>query len=94
MCEHLQQLESELLARGTPLTFRGQAWSSNCREWAYFTCYLDLDSIRKRLNLAACVVDHENTDSHSGTERGFVCEEHHDGIMGRLEESPGISVIR
>jgi hypothetical protein len=94
MCEHLQQLEAELLAAAVPLTFRGQAWSSNCREWAYFTCYLDLPSIRDRLNLPACVVDHENTDTHSGTERGFVCQEHHDGIMGRLEETPEIPVIR
>lgn len=94
MCEHLQQLEAELLQRGIALTFRGQAWSTNCREWAYFACYLDLASIRSRLQLPPCVVDHANTDPRSGTERGFVCEEHHDGIIGRLEPETGLPIIR
>lgn len=31
--EHLQQLETEILAAGLQETFRGQAWSQNCREW-------------------------------------------------------------
>jgi hypothetical protein len=94
MCEHLRQLEAELIAAGVPLTFRGQAWSSNCREWAYFTCYLDLASIRRRLALAPCVVDHANLDTKSGTEQGFVCEEHKDGIIGRLEPAADVPMIR
>jgi hypothetical protein len=94
VCEHLHPLEAELKRIGIPETFRGQAWSSNCHEWAYFDCHLDLASLRKRLGLANCVIDHENTDTHSGTERGFVCQEHHDGVIGTLTPAAGKPVIR
>jgi hypothetical protein len=87
MCEHLIELDRELQARGIACTFRGAAWSRNCREWAYYTCYLDLASVRQRLNLPACIVDHINTDSHTGREQGFVCTEHHDAIMGMPDPS-------
>jgi hypothetical protein len=82
MCEHLAQLEAELIARDIPVTFRGQSWSTKCREWVYFTCYLDLAEIRKRLSFAPCVLDHVNADPRSGEERGLVCDEHNDAIMG------------
>jgi hypothetical protein len=82
MCEHLSALEQELLGRGIAVTFRGKTWTTNCREWVYFDCYLDLESMRKRLALASCVQDHINLDSKSGEERGFVCTEHYDAIMG------------
>lgn len=93
MCEHLKALDEELIRRGIVETFRGAAWSRNCREWAYFTCYLDLASIRTRLALAPCVVDHANDDPRSGTERGFCCMEHFDAIMGSLETSANYPVI-
>jgi hypothetical protein len=93
MCEHLQALEKELISCGITETFRGQAWSRNCREWVYFMCHLDLVSIRSRLSLPACVVDHVNDDPKSGTEQGFCCEEHFDGIIGRREASPGYPTI-
>ena len=48
VCEHLRQLEDELIAAGVREKFRGRAWSRNCREWVYFDCYLDRDSIRQR----------------------------------------------
>jgi len=60
VCEHLQPLEAELQAAGVRETFRGKPWSANCREWVYFDCYLDKTSIRKRMQLAGCVVDHEH----------------------------------
>lgn len=46
VCEHLAELERELIAAGVPVTFRGQPWTSNCREWVYFACWLDRESIR------------------------------------------------
>ena len=82
LCVHLAALEAELLAADVPLTFRGRPWTSNCREWAYFDCWLDRPALRARLKLAACVVDHEHLGTHSGQEAGFVCSECHDGIMG------------
>jgi len=81
-CEHLRQLESEILAAGIQETFRGQAWSDNCREWVYFDCYFDRKSIRSRIEFAACVRDHEHRGTHDGQEAGFVCAQCHDAIMG------------
>jgi hypothetical protein len=82
VCEHLRALEQELAAAGFPETFRGQAWSSNCREWVYFDGYLDRASIRARMTLADCVHDHEHRGTHDGQESGFVCATCHDAIMG------------
>ncbi len=81
-CEHLRQLEAEIIAAGLQETFLGPAWSKNCREWVYFDCYFDRQSIRKRLPLADCVHDHEHRGTHSGQEAGFVCAHCHDAIMG------------
>jgi hypothetical protein len=58
LCEHLRPIEQALQAQQFSETFRGQAWSSDCREWVYLDGYLDLDSIRARHTLAACVIDH------------------------------------
>jgi hypothetical protein len=82
VCKHLAQLERELLAAGVSLTFRGQAWTSNCREWAYFACVLDRPAIRERLSLPDCVRDHDNDDSRSGLESGLVCTACWDAVVG------------
>lgn len=81
-CEHLRQLEAEIIAAGIRETYRGKAWSDDCREWVYFDCYLDRDSIRKHRALADCVVDHEHLGTHDGQEAGFVCARCRDGVMG------------
>jgi hypothetical protein len=82
LCEHLAPLEKELHTAGIQETFRGQAWSSNCREWVYFACYLDREAIRARMQLADCVKDHEHRGTHDGQEAGFVCTACNDAIMG------------
>lgn len=94
MCEHLKSLEAELISRGIRETYRGQPWTKTCREWAYFECYLDVDAIRKRLALPACVVEHVNDDPKSGRERGLVCTIDHDAIMGMPDESARYPTIR
>ena len=86
VCEHLRQLEDELIAAGVRETFRGRAWTRHCREWVYFDCYLDRDSIRRRIAFEACVADHELLGCHEGQESGFVCERCRDGIMGVHED--------
>jgi hypothetical protein len=40
-CEHLRPLEQAMIDAGMKETFRGQAWSNNCREWVYFDCFID-----------------------------------------------------
>lgn len=82
VCEHLSALEQELLARNFDVTFRGQAWSENCREWVYFACVLDLPALRARLAFAPCVQDHAHRGTHDGAETGFVCSACNDAVMG------------
>lgn len=82
LCEHLQPLLHDLLARGARITFAGQAWSQNCRLWVYLDLKLDLAELRERHALAACVVNHEHAGTHDGRERGLVCSQCHDAVMG------------
>jgi hypothetical protein len=82
VCKHLSQLEQELLDAGFEVTFRGQTWTNNCREWVYFDCYLDRPAIRGRLEFADCVQDHEHRGTHDGQEAGFYCSACHDAVMG------------
>ncbi|MEL6811815.1 MAG: hypothetical protein AAFP76_10810 [Bacteroidota bacterium] len=82
MCHHLQRLEEDLLKAGCKETYRGQAWSDNCREWVYFDCILDTDMLLEQYDFPDCIRLHENTDSRSGMELGFVCTQCNDAIMG------------
>jgi hypothetical protein len=82
MCEHLLPLENELKSLGIRETYRGQPWSDNCREWVYFDCVLDVDSLRARFQLPAFVEAYQNDDERSGLEAGLVCAQCHDAIVG------------
>lgn len=82
VCEHLSALEQELLSRNIEVTFRGQAWSENCREWVYFACRLDLPALRARFAFAPCVEDHMHRGTHDGSEAGFICNACKDAVMG------------
>jgi hypothetical protein len=84
ICRHLQALEAELIAAGVKETYRGTPWSMNCREWVYFDTVLDVAAIAARMRFSACVEVHENLDPKSGTERGFVCTQCHDAVMGLI----------
>lgn len=81
-CKHLRILEQELIKNGIKETFRGKAWSQNCREWVYFDCCFDLDSLFSRFNFDICIELHENNDTHSGAEAGLVCNWCNDALMG------------
>lgn len=88
VCSHLSELEQALKAAGVEETFRGQAWSDNCREWVYFDAVLDVASLRRRFDFGPSVSVHENLDPRSGTERGFVCTTCHDAVVGRIDGRP------
>ena len=88
VCGHLAALEKALIASGARPTFRGAAWSKNCREWVYFDVVFDIAAVRKRFDLPDCVRIHENVDKKSGTERGFECTACHDAVMGLLDGGP------
>ena len=85
VCEHLAPLEAALIQSGARETFRGAAWSQNCREWVYFDVKLDIDALQARFQLPACVTVHVNHDPKSGQERGFVCDACNDAVMGLYE---------
>ena len=78
-----------MIAAGIRETYRGQPWSNNCREWVYFDCFIDTKAVRSRVALAACVGDHSHRGTHDGEERGFVCSDCHDGIIGAYEPKAG-----
>lgn len=82
-----------MLARGIRETFRGQSWSLNCREWVYFDCYIDTESVRRSFVLAECVQKHQHRGTHDGQERGLVCSQCHDGIMGSYDLAPAAVVF-
>lgn len=88
LCSCLAPLEREILNSGAKETSRGQAWSKNCREWVYFDLVFDTEALTSRVSFPPSVTTHENTDPRSGLERGLVCTEHHDAIMGRISGAP------
>jgi hypothetical protein len=96
MCEHLKPLENYIKEQNIVETFRGQAWSDNCREWIYFDCILETEKLKSRFNLASFVVTHENKDLKSGTELGLVCTKCNDAIMGLHPKysSKNVTVLR
>ena len=55
ICKHLRDLEAEMIAGGLRETYRGQAWAGGSHNWVYFDCYIDRESVRKRMQLAECV---------------------------------------
>jgi hypothetical protein len=84
-CEHLKPLEQALLAKGIHESFRGKAWSENCREWVYFECFIDTAAVQRSFAFSACVTEYSHRGTHDGQERGFVCSQCHDAIMGYYE---------
>jgi hypothetical protein len=81
-CEHLQALEADLLLAGIQETFRGKAWSANCREWVHFNCVLDIEKLRLKYSLPDFVINHHNDDPRSGLEVGLVCTVCKDAVIG------------
>lgn len=93
-CEHLRAMEDAMIAAGLKETFRGQAWSKNCREWVYFDCCIDAIAVRQHFALADCVKEHAHRGTHDGQEHGFVCTQCWDGLMGTYEPTAGLPSFR
>ncbi|MDN5211886.1 hypothetical protein QQ020_07480 [Fulvivirgaceae bacterium BMA12] len=83
-CKHLSKLEQELIHKAIKITYRGQAWGDNCREWVYFECiFVDLEQTMKRLELNQEKLEiHSHYGTHDGQEHGLVCKSCKDAIMG------------
>ena len=94
VCEHLQQLDDELTARGYEVIYRDdKPWTKNCRAWTRYACYLDLAAIRARIQFADCVIDHVYDDHWQGHEQGFVCSQCHDAVIGDAKRYPDREVV-
>jgi hypothetical protein len=89
ICEHLRPLEQAIVARGGRETYRGKPWGLKCREWVYFDCFIDTNAVSKAVALPGCVAEHLHRGTHDGSERGFVCADCHDAVMGSYEASEG-----
>jgi hypothetical protein len=83
-CNHLNKLEQELINNQIKITYHGQAWSKNCREWVYFDClFTDLEKTIQRLNIDRNFVKiHSHFGTHDGQEYGLICTSCNDDILG------------
>jgi hypothetical protein len=88
LCTHLRPVEDALTQAGAKELSRGQAWSKNCREWVYVDRFLDTGAILTEFQLPPCVEAYVHRGTHDGSERGIVCTEHQDAIMGPVDPSP------
>ena len=70
ICEHLQELERQLIEQGFSEWLRGQTWPRDCREWVYFNCYLP-PSAREKLPLDRCVESARGSNAVGTTMRGI-----------------------
>jgi hypothetical protein len=86
ICAHLAPVQRALMADGANIQYCGQPWSSNCHIWVYFDRVLDCEGLMIAHALHAWVEIHDHRGTHDGSERGLVCREHHDGLMGRYPE--------
>jgi hypothetical protein len=89
LCAHLLPVEAALKLAGAKELSRGQAWSKNCREWVYVDLHLDTAAILKEFELPAVIEEHVHRGTHDGSERGIICTEHQDAIMGPVDPVPG-----
>jgi hypothetical protein len=83
VCEHLLPVQQALMADGAKIQYCGQPWSSNCHIWVYFDRALNCEGLIIAHALPECVQIHDHRGTHDGSERGLVCTEHQDGLMGR-----------
>jgi len=95
VCAHLRPVQDYVRSRGIRVLDVTTPWSKNCRNWVYFDrVVLDVDSLKSRFNLPACVVVHSHRGTHDGAEHGLVCQADHDALMGSHPElAPGARLI-
>ena len=82
VCPHLRPVAELLLRQAREITYFGTPWTRNCRNWVCFEGVIDVEALRRDLNLEPCVIVHRHRGTHDGSEQGFYCDEHHDGVMG------------
>jgi tetratricopeptide (TPR) repeat protein len=98
VCQHLRAVEQYVRAQGARVHDIGTPYGGNCRTWVIFEdVVLDTEALSKRFDLPPCVTTHSHRGPHDGAgERGLVCDEHHDALMGVHPEDADddVKVIR
>jgi hypothetical protein len=98
VCEHLKALDQELQSRGISAHRYERSWwnpTAPSGEWFFFDCYLDPESLRKRLGLPPFVEYSEYDGRVAGQEAGFFCCRCNSAIMGHhLYYAAGKEVFR
>ena len=80
----LRQVAKDLKDTGIAINYFGKAWSKQPVNWIYFDTVLDVKQLRTTYSLRSTIIDQENLDPRSGTERGFIDTQTGEGVMGKL----------
>jgi hypothetical protein len=81
----LRRLAKLFIKENVHITFYGKAWSENTANWMYFDKVFDLKILRAKMSFGDHIIDHQNLDSKSGLEIGFIDKSTGEGIMGKLK---------
>ena len=95
-CTHLQPVQQYLSSLHIKITYRGQPWGNNCRDWIYYDCIVSAKRLIERLKLDTCVEVHDYQDIKVGSEMGLYCRQCQDAILGPHPNSvyaKGLQVI-
>ena len=83
--EGIRSIAEHLYFKRIPVTYFGKAWGKATNNWVYFDTVLDLEGLRSKFDLGPHIVEHENFDPKSGTERGFIDLGTGEAVMGKVE---------
>jgi hypothetical protein len=82
--DSLRRIAKGLQEEGLAISYYGRTWTKQQADWIYFETVLDLEKLRIDYQLEAHIVIHENHDTKSGTEKGFIDTRTGEGLMGKL----------
>jgi hypothetical protein len=93
MCEHLMELDCYIKSKKIKEIFRGKAWSENCREWVYYDCILNVNTLKEKFNLDGCIKIHEYNDIKVANELGFYCNSCKDAVIGFNKKTNNKTIV-
>lgn len=92
ICDHLKPVEQYLVSQDIRLRREPNEIRPHVK--IYARAYLDLDSIRRKLDLDPCVQNYEEPPGpHSSHLKGFACNIHKHLIAGDYERLPTLPVV-
>ena len=89
--DSLRNIAKSLKNKGIEITYFGRTWTKQLADWIYFDTVLDVEKLRKKYQLGAHILMHENLDPKSGTEKGLIDEQTGEGLMGQIKSNNHVS---